>query len=369
MLTATAVPLPSTTTAVPSPNHRRCLYADGLAAATTVVSSLAVASRLKATLDERAGTFYPILLYMLAWGMAALPLLLAALRPQLYYRWRMPLCLTNRALRLALQAWNTSRPHVAQMVSRATVVRSVSFAPGPKAMVLLLLHPTIYFMPHALHLLPWRTTLAFQLCSTALAMTFCANLPGYLQRALLNEGAQDPVPVAERVCSMVRAAAALVVAGSADHDLRANQLGSACQGVAALQVLHAFFTICCLTLLPVAAAWEVEHWLTARGNQPPTRSHSSSVSAGSSSTSSTSTGSSTRSASRLSFVAGGSSSSVDSGQQWLEGLPAAVEPLSSRAVVCFIAVPAVLSLTWLLAELLTAFFNSRVAGGDLVADV
>jgi hypothetical protein len=71
---------------------------------------------------------------------ATLPLLLMLLRPNLYHRWRLQLCLLNRLLRLFNSTLQLTSTTALELIAKAMAARTQAESPS-KALAINLLHP------------------------------------------------------------------------------------------------------------------------------------------------------------------------------------------------------------------------------------
>jgi hypothetical protein len=395
------------------------LCADGVAAVTSLLTGLPAVNRIGEQLhgladDGQHAAPAAALRHMrcfvaLGATVVVAPLACMALRPRTYARHRKHLCLANRLFRIGFQAYAALTPAQGSLLGAVVVTRAFARPHQPaRALLLLLLHPSVYWLQQALYLLEWQLTLLFQACSTLLALRFWAGVPCFLGRLVSSEQVAAAAGAAERACGLLQSAAALVWAGAA---VGGTQLGDGaaaadmCQGTAAITTLHVFVTLCVLLLLPVGGAYELERWSRSRqqqqrqqqqqpveaslpAEQPGSGAAGSSRSGGSSSGWAGGGGGASSSAAQCSHSSHSShSSSRDgrlqqgssvpglehptaaqraSGSDAGPGRPAAVgrlpgiTPVWSHTCLLACAAPVVLSCTWLLSEALALAMRQRV---------
>lgn len=303
-----------------------------------------------------------------------LTLALMAQQPALYYRYRLHVCLLNRLLRVLIQTWGCNSQVIGFMLTGITA-RSLSLGTTSKGLALLMLHPTIFFLQQGLFILPPGLVLLLQLVNTSAALYWSMALPCVLQHAAAEEGGAGLVHLlyaaAEKVCVQAQSwAAVLRAAGAASSDgILPGPSSSVCEGVTAVQTLHMFCNLSLLLLLPVGAMLALEGWLRAcQGNQPDTSSGSGS-SIGRSTTSSGSGSSSSRGTrhqrvhQNVLLAATGANADRSPGHAQLGLVQLATEAAAGQTWHVFyvlLLAPAVLGVTWLLAELLAGVFAAHV---------
>eukprot|EP00775_Hariotina_reticulata_P005880 gene5880-6121_t len=194
---------------------------------------------------------------------ASLPLLLMLLRPKLYRRWRLQLCLMNRLLRLSNSTLQLTSTTAVELIAKAIAARTHGNSPS-KALAINLLHPAGFWMQQANFILPWRWVLVLQLVNFAASLRWSAQIPCLLRLQL---DSSDHLPfgkAAVQACGRLQDAS-VILRWIAGDPLYLRTLGDKCaDAFRAVQLLQVVISGVMLLVLPLTAVFCLESWCKLR---------------------------------------------------------------------------------------------------------
>ncbi|KAF8057897.1 hypothetical protein HT031_005843 [Scenedesmus sp. PABB004] len=213
-------------------------------------------------------------------GLAALPLVLMAVRRRQYTSHRHALILSSRLFRLLASLALVHPATLVGFLTQANLVRTAAAGGSPlRALLLNSLQPTFFFFMQAHLLLPLRVVVPVQLASFAGASLWAAMFPCWLPLPGApgsGGGAAElllaPVPaeraaelqaLAERWCARLGGMMSWIGA-VAGLPAPARARGGTCAGAAAFQMLHLATAAVLLVAVPVGSVYALERHLKLR---------------------------------------------------------------------------------------------------------